>query len=137
MLFTSCFITELAEFTQHESELSSTSPIPISQCSSCGRLQKNILYSSWNLTWKKSLRFIHKNFLRSMSLWRLSLNSLGRCVALKVSVFAVILVSIFPHSDWIRRDTPYLSEFSPNVGKCGKNADQNTSKYGLFLRSVW
>ena len=29
------------------------------------------------------------------------------------------LVRIFPHSDWIRRDTPYLSVFSPNVAKYG------------------
>ena len=27
---------------------------------------------------------------------------------------------IFSHSDWIRRDTKYLSVFSPNAGKCGK-----------------
>ena len=31
----------------------------------------------------------------------------------------------------------YLSVFSPNAGKCGKNADQNNSEYGLFLRSVF
>ena len=30
-----------------------------------------------------------------------------------------LLVRIFPHSDWIRRDTPYLSVFRPNAGKCG------------------
>ena len=36
-----------------------------------------------------------------------------------MSVFGVILVSIFPHSDWIRRDTPYLSVFCPNVEKYG------------------
>ena len=41
---------------------------------------------------------------------------------------------IFPHSDWIRRDT--VSVISPNAGKCGKNADQNNSKYGLLLRSA-
>ena len=29
------------------------------------------------------------------------------------------LVRIFPHSDLIWRDTPYLSVFSPNTGKCG------------------
>ena len=29
------------------------------------------------------------------------------------------LVRIFPDSDWIRRDTLYLSVFSPNPGKCG------------------
>ena len=33
-------------------------------------------------------------------------------------------------------DTPYFSVFSPNAGKCGKNADQNNSEYGHFLRSV-
>ena len=27
------------------------------------------------------------------------------------------LVRIFPHLDWIRRDTEYLSVFSPNAGK--------------------
>ena len=29
---------------------------------------------------------------------------------------------IFLHLDWIRRDTRYLSVFSPNAGKCEKNA---------------
>ena len=29
------------------------------------------------------------------------------------------LVRIFPHSDWIWRDTKYLSVFSPNAGKYG------------------
>ena len=43
---------------------------------------------------------------------------------------------IFPHLDWIQKDSPYLSVFSPIAGKCGKNADQNNSEYGHFLRSV-
>ena len=30
-----------------------------------------------------------------------------------------LLDCIFLHLDWIRRDTPYLSVFSPNAGKCG------------------
>ena len=42
---------------------------------------------------------------------------------------------IFPLSDWIRRDTGYLLVFSPNAGKCGKNADQSNSEYWLFLLS--
>ena len=42
---------------------------------------------------------------------------------------------IFPHSDWIPRDTEYLSIFSLNARKCGKNTDQNISEYGLFLGS--
>ena len=36
---------------------------------------------------------------------------------LKGSLFGVFLVRIFPHLDWIWRDTEYLSEFSPNVWK--------------------
>ena len=31
----------------------------------------------------------------------------------------LFLVRIFLYSDWIRRDTPYLSVFSPNTGKNG------------------
>ena len=37
--------------------------------------------------------------------------------AWKVFVFGVFLVCIFRPSDWIRRDTAYLSVFSPNTGK--------------------
>ena len=39
--------------------------------------------------------------------------------AWKMSVFGVFLVRIFPHSDWIRKDTEYLSVFSQNAGKDG------------------
>ena len=43
--------------------------------------------------------------------------------------------AFFPHSDWIRWDTEYPSVFSPDLGKCRKNAEQNNSDYGLLLRS--
>ena len=39
--------------------------------------------------------------------------------AWKASLFGIILVRIFPHSDWIRTDSPYLCVFSPNTGKRG------------------
>ena len=44
---------------------------------------------------------------------------LVKITAWKSSVFGVFLVRIFPHSYWIRRDTEYLSVFSPNGGKYG------------------
>ena len=47
----------------------------------------------------------------------------------KVSVFGVILVRIFPHSDWMWGDTPYSLQMQ-------ENADQNNSKYEHFSRSV-
>ena len=56
-----------------------------------------------------------------------------------MSVFGVILIRIFPAFSRIRTECGqirYLSLFSPNAGKCGKNADQNNSEYGHFLRSV-
>ena len=37
----------------------------------------------------------------------------------KVSLFGIVLVRIFPRSDWTRRDIPYLSVFSPHAGKWG------------------
>ena len=37
----------------------------------------------------------------------------------KVLKCGVFLVCIFPYSYWIRRNTPYLSVFSPNAGKYG------------------
>ena len=45
-------------------------------------------------------------------------------------VFGVILVRIFPHSDWMQRDTTYLSVFMR------ENADQSNSEYGHFSRSL-
>ena len=41
------------------------------------------------------------------------------CTVLKLSVFRAFLVRIFSHLNWTRRDTEYLSLFSPNVGKYG------------------
>ena len=43
--------------------------------------------------------------------------------------------AFFQHSDRIRRDSPYLSVFSSNAGKFGKNADQNNSEHEDFLHS--
>ena len=43
---------------------------------------------------------------------------MSKCsISWKLPVFGVILVRIFPYSDWIPRDTPYLSVWSPNLGK--------------------
>ena len=56
--------------------------------------------------------------------------------AWKVSKYGVLLVRIFPHSDWIRRDTEYLSVFSPNAGKRGKNRNRiipNTDTFYAVL----
>ena len=49
--------------------------------------------------------------------------------ACKVSVFGVILVRIFRHSDCTRKDTEYSFRMR-------ENTDQNNSEYGHFLRSV-
>ena len=45
------------------------------------------------------------------------------------SAFSSHFPRIFPHSDWI------WSGKIGKAGKSGKNADQNNSEYGLFLRS--
>ena len=59
----------------------------------------------------------------------------------KVSVFGVILVRIFPHSDWLFSPNTFglsiqseyiRTEYSVRIGE---NVDQNDSKYGQFLHS--
>ena len=44
------------------------------------------------------------------------------------------LVRIFPHSQWIPRDTPYLCVFSPNAGKYGPEEDRI---WTLFTQCQW
>ena len=49
----------------------------------------------------------------------LSYVTLTSVTAWKVVVFGIFLVHIFPHLDWIRKDTEYLSVINPNAGKYG------------------
>ena len=72
----------------------------------------------------------HSNFYYNLLLQRASVNDCF-CGSLKVRSTSdlalrekspnteLFLVGIFPHSDWIQRDTKYLSVFSPNAGKYG------------------
>ena len=59
--------------------------------------------------------------------------------AWKVSIFHIFLVSIFPHLDWIRRDTPYLSIFSPDARKYGpeKLQTRTFSLQSVLPENVW
>ena len=52
--------------------------------------------------------------------------------AWKVPLFGDFLVRIFQHLDWILRDTPYLSLFTPNEEKYGPKKFE----YEHFSRSV-
>ena len=58
-----------------------------------------------------------------------------------MSLFGIILVRIFPHSDWIWRDTPYsvrvwkILRISPYSVRTRENVDRNNSEYGHFSRS--
>ena len=55
--------------------------------------------------------------------------NLHLATTLKVSVFGVIMVSIFPHSNLLRGDTEYSSVWMQ------ENADQKDTEYGHLLRS--
>ena len=56
-----------------------------------------------------------------------------------MSIFGVILVRIFPAFSRIRTEYGEILRISPysvrTAGRCWKNADQNNSEYGHFLRS--
>ena len=49
-----------------------------------------------------------------------------------MSVLGVILVCIFPHSDWILRDTPYLSVSLSIHSECGKLRTRITPNTDTF-----
>ena len=81
---------------------------------------ENTDFSGW--IWGLSLAFLYKANKKHTGNIRItgvfSANVYPNlCIAWKESVFRVFLVLIFPHSHWIRRDTPYLSVSSPNAGK--------------------
>ena len=76
---------------------------------------------------QKKLCIVFGHFSRSDEVGNANMNkqtvlvqySAASCTAWKVSILGIILVRIFPHLDWIRRDIPCLSVYSSNVGKCG------------------
>ena len=62
------------------------------------------------------LNLLSRKMQKKQYLKRLQSNHFTKNVSLKLWFF---LVRIFPYSDWILRDTSYLSVFSPNEGKYG------------------
>ena len=77
------------------------------------------------------LQFFSSNFYSVMCF-----RNTDKCVtshtAWEVSVFGVLLVCIFPHSDWIRRDNQYISPYSVRMRK---NPDPKNAKCGHISRS--
>ena len=67
----------------------------------------------------KVLAFSWKIFFRIWSKRLVDFESASFAPREKCLNTEFFLVRIFPHSDWIRRDTPYLSISSPNGGKYG------------------
>ena len=47
------------------------------------------------------------------------------------------LVRVFRHSDWIRRDTKYLSVFSPNAGKYGPEKTPYLDTFTQWIDSIF
>ena len=89
-------------------------------CESC-KIYKNIFFTEY--FWMTASAVVDLSKLddllaKSMriQLWR---NKWKCTTAQKVSVFGVFPIHIYPHSDWIRRDTKYPSELSPNAEKYG------------------
>ena len=66
--------------------------------------------------------------------WQSSEYILGSKYIRILNMAEFFLVRIFPHSGWIRRDSPYLSVFSPNA----ENTDQkNLRIWTLFTQCLY
>ena len=80
---------------------------------------------------------------KNISLSRASHETCGtkliKCKALhcvKCPNTELILVRIFLYSDWIRRDTEYLSEFSPNTEKYGPEITPYLDTFHVVLETT-
>ena len=83
-------------------------------------LHRQVIVSCSNLLIKpNSHLFPNINFLVSIDLKWLFIFILQKHCVKSVQIRSFFWSVFFPHSDWIRRDTPYLSVFSPNAGKYG------------------
>ena len=55
----------------------------------------------------------------------------------KMSVFGFFMVRILPNSYWIRKDTPYLSVFSPNARKFGPEKFRIRTLHALYKLDIF
>ena len=80
------------------------------------RNSHNIPHSRWNITFSKTylslLPYLNLGWASVSTTWNPYPTLRGKSPNMEF-----FLVRIFLYSDWIRRDTPYLSIFSPNTGK--------------------
>ena len=74
------------------------------------------------IAWQVALKVFWSKFCKSINL----------PLRKKVSVFGVILVLIFPHSDWIRRDTRIQSE----CGKMRTRIPPNTDTFYAVCKFI-
>ena len=98
-------------------------------------------YELWAAKMEVVSCYFKKTNLRVVSyfLWVAVLKETKHCVK-RVSIRSYSsphFSRIFPHSDWIRNDTDYLSIFSPNAGKSGKIRTRITSNTNTFYAVMW
>ena len=65
-------------------------------------------------------------------LWDIQSSTFASVTAWKLSVFEVFLALIFPHSDWMQRDTLRYSVFLRILYECGKIRTRNTLNTDTF-----
>ena len=70
-----------------------------------------IYVAKFNYIKTRETEYINQNFITSSDIFQ--------NINLYMKKIRVFLVLIFPHSNWIKRDTPFLSVFSPNAGIYG------------------
>ena len=98
---------------------------------------ENILSTAFSLPCRFSsiriIKLISIEFQFTDILFQYSVNM--HCM--KNFLFGVFLVHIFPHSDGIQRDTPNLSVFSLNAGKCGPEKHRKEHFSSSNVNQLW
>ena len=110
------------------------------RCSMKKAVLRNSLKFLKKRAWHRCFPVNFKKFLRTPFLQnttgRLLLHLLKKSLMVNFISCTALVSDKVAILDWIRKDTEYLTVFSPNAWKCEKNVDQNNSEYGHFLRSA-
>ena len=100
-------------------------------------ISEYIFYYKWRIFHYEIRSFGSEFFWKS---WKFEQNLLSEYCVKSVHIWSysgLHFSCIFPHSDWIRRDTEYLSIFSPNAEKMRTKITPNTDTFYEVRSSRW
>ena len=96
------------------------------------KFHSNFFFEKKKKKERKTVLNYSRQMVQQLS-FRLSSLSLRNALRENCPNTVFFLVRIFPHSDWIQRDTEYLFAFSPNAGKYGSEKTPHLDNFHAVM----